>query len=282
MKRIAITLLGLCTTAVFAQQKVITQATLTTKTTIVSPEGDDATPPPPPPNADGGEVRIVRFGGDGETKAITYLKNNFVKTVVDNEISISTTIRDNDKKITTTLMQMNGATTGFYATDEDQEQMQKKMDSLMQSRRQNGEAVQNNTPPTVDVVYMDESKKIAGIACKKALLITTRRNRTDSNIVWYAPDFKLQGVPSTGGLPGFGGGRVTQLIGLEKLNGFPMQYQMTMNRGRKMTVEVTKIDFEKEVKDKEFIVPKDIELKPLKDVQQMGGGRGNVQIRIGG
>jgi hypothetical protein len=278
MKRLAFTLLSLCTLSAFAQQKTITQATLTTKTTIISLDGDEGIPPPPPA-ADGAEVRIVRFGGDGETKAVTYLKNNLVKTVVNNEMSINTTIRDNDKKMTTTLMQMNGATTGFYATDEDQEQMRKQMDSLMQTRRQNNDAEQANTPPTTNVVYVDESKKIAGITCKKAILITTRRNRTDSNIVWYAPDFKLQGVTSTGGLTGFGGGRGTQLSGLDKINGFPMQYEMTMNRGRKMTVEVTKIDMEKEIKDKEFDIPKDVELKAMKDMQQMGGGRGTFILR---
>ena len=223
----------------------------------------------------------MRFGGDGETKSITQIKNNLVKTVINNEINITTTIRDNDKKVTTTLMQMNGSTTGFYATDEDQEKMRKQMDSLMQSRRENGQVAESIVTPTIDIVYIDESKKIAGMQCKKAILITTRKNKTDSNMVWYCPDFKVQGVTSTGGIAGFGG-KATQVAGLEKLNGFPMQYETMMNRGRKMIVEVTKIDIEKEVKDKEFDIPKDVELKAMKDMQQMGGGRGTFQIRVGG
>ena len=281
MKYITLTLLALCTTVVFAQQKTISQATITTKTTIVSLEEDDYTVAPPPPSAEGAEVRIMRFGGDGETKSITQIKNNLVKTVINNEINITTTIRDNDKKVTTTLMQMNGSTTGFYATDEDQEKMRKQMDSLMQSRRENGQVAESIVTPTTDIVYIDESKKIAGMLCKKAILITTRKNKTDSNMVWYCPDFKVQGVTSTGGIAGFGG-RATQVAGLEKLNGFPMQYETTMNRGRRMIVEVTKIDIEKEVKDKEFDIPKDVELKAMKDMQQMGGGRGTFQIRVGG
>ena len=36
------------------------------------------------------------------------------------------------------------------------------------------------------------------------------------------------------------------------------------------------------VKDKEFDIPKDVELKAMKDMQQMGGGRGTFQIRVGG
>jgi hypothetical protein len=283
MKNIITLLLCSMAFSTFAQQKTITQATVTTKTIITSPDGDDGGPPPPPA-PEGAEVRIVRFGGDGETKAVTYLKNNLVKTVINNEINITTTIRDNDKKITTTLMQMNGSTNGFYATDEDQEVMRKRMDSLMQTRRQGNDnnALPNNTPPTTDVVYVDETKKVAGIMCKKAIVITTRPNRIDSNTVWYAPDFKLQGVTSTGGLSGFGGmGGRTQLGGLDKINGFPMLYEMTMNRGRKMSVEVTKIDFEKEIKDKEFEVPKDVQLKAMKDMQN-GGMPGTIQMRIGG
>lgn len=178
-------------------------------------------------------------------------------------------------------MQMNGSTTGFYATDEDQEKMRKQMDSLMQSRRENGQVAESIVTPTTDVVYIDESKKIAGMQCKKAILITTRKNKTDSNMVWYCPDFKVQGVTSTGGITGFGG-RATQATGLEKINGFPMQYETTMNRGRKMIVEVTRIDVEKEIKDKEFELPKDVEIKAMKDMQQMGGGRGTFQIRVGG
>jgi hypothetical protein len=280
MKKYSTLLLCVITLNSFAQQKTISQATITTKTTIVSPDGDDAIPaPPPPPGADGGEVRVVRFGGDGETKSVTYLKNNLVKTVIDNEMNITTTIRDNDKKVTTTLMQMNGSTTGTYATDEDQENMRKQMDSLLQSRGANNNFNQNTTPPTYEVSYIDESKKIAGINCKKALVVTTRKTKVDSNYVWYAPDFKLQGILATGGMSGFGmGGRLTQLGGLDKIIGFPMQYEMSLNRGRKMTVEVTKIDFEKEVKDKEFTIPKDVEVKAMKDMQN--GGMPGMQIRV--
>jgi len=40
---------------------------------------------------------------------------------------------------------------------------------------------------------------------KKAFVVTTRKNGTkDSSTVWYCPDFKLQGVVSTGGTSGFG------------------------------------------------------------------------------
>ena len=60
--------------AMHAQPRKISQAIITTKTTIVSPEEDENNNTPPPGGANGEEMRIVRFGGDGETKTTTWLK----------------------------------------------------------------------------------------------------------------------------------------------------------------------------------------------------------------
>jgi hypothetical protein len=273
------------TVAVHAQTKVLDHAIITTKTTIVSPEGaEDNVPPPPPPGADGEQRVTFRFGGDGETKSVTTLKGDMVKTYTETEMSRTTVLRDNGKKITTTLTEMMGKTSGFYATDEDQLQMSKRMDSMMQSRSQAGGGANFNANPATGstITYIDETKKIAGLSCKKALIITTRKNgNKDTSTVWYCPDFKLQGVVSTGGIAGFGNfGRITSLSGLSDLSGFPMQYEMKMNRGRKMIVEVTKINTDKEVADKEFEIPKGVEVKALKDMQNGNGG--NFQIRLDG
>jgi hypothetical protein len=271
--------------AAYAQPKVLNQALITTKTTIVAPETDEA-PVQTTTSADGGEVRVMRFGGDGETKTTTWLKNDLTKTFSESEMGRTTLIRDNSKKITTTIMEMMGRKNGFYATDEDQAQMRKRMDSMMQSR-----GVQNasfgggsNTPATYSVVYIDESKKVAGYACKKALVIAARKERTDTTVVWYCPDFKLQNLPSTGGAAGgFGGFNATAgPTGMELLNGFPMQYERNMNRGRHMTVEVTKLVIDKDIADKEFQIPKDIEIKAMKDMQNGGMGGPGMQIRIAG
>jgi GLPGLI family protein len=283
MKKI-VTLIFLATTiTAAAQTKVLTQAVITTKTTITSPEGEEANASSQQTGPNGEEIRMVRLGGDGETKSVTTLKGDMVKTFTETEMGRTTVLRDNSKKITTTLMEMMGNKTGFYATDEEQEQMSKRMDSMMQSRRQGNDNNARPAAPTgTEISYTGETKKIAGLVCKKAFVIVTRKNgNKDSSTVWYCPDFKLQGLPSTGGLPGFGGfGRTTTLNGLNDLAGFPMQYEMQMPRGRKMMVEVTKITTDKEVADKEFEVPKDFILKPVKDMQS-GDGRG-IQIRIGG
>ena len=275
------------TLAANAQTKLITQALVTTKTTIVSPDEDEAATNTPTGN-NGEEVRVMRFGGDGETKTSTWLKNDLIKTYSVSDMGNTTTIRDNTKKMTTTIMEMMGKKMGFYASDEDQAEMARRLDSMMKTRNQGDQQRINiGTPSQSEVVYFEESKKIAGYDCKKAMIITTRSNgKKDSTIVWYIPDLKLQGINSTGGIMGgFGGfGGATAQIGsdgMDKLNGFPMQYERNMNRGRKMTVQVTKLVTDKEVADKEFDIPKDIDLKPMKDMQN-GGGPGRIFMRGGG
>lgn len=279
MNRIITFLLLVISLGAYAQPKVLTQATITTKTTIVSPEGDEA-PAGNFTSESGDQVRVMRFGGDGETKTSTWLKNDLVKTFSESEMGRTTLIRDNSKKITTTIMEMMGRKNGFYATDAEQEEMRKRVDSMMQGRNPNATS---GRQAEYSVEYINESKKIAGYECKKALLIATRGNgRKDTTQVWYCPDFKLQGIPSTGGaLGGFGGfGGQSGSNGMEKLDGFPMKYERNMGRGRTMTVEVTKLVTDKEVSDKEFEVPKDIEVKPMKDMQNGGGPV--FQMRAGG
>lgn len=183
------------------------------------------------------------------------------------------------KKITTTIREVMGKKTGTYATDEDQAEMGKRMDSLMQSRGgQNGSF--SNKPATYSVAYIDENKKIAGFACKKALIVAARSNRSDTTTVWYCPEFKLQNLPNTGGIAGgFGGINMSAGSGgMELLNGFPMQYERNMPGGRHMTVEVTKLITDKEIAGKEFEIPKEIEVKAMKDMQ--GGGGPGFQIRM--
>ncbi|MBP6023277.1 hypothetical protein [Ferruginibacter sp.] len=283
MKKILPVFLLALTAIAQAQTKTISQAIITTKTTTVSPEGEDDLPPPPQ-SVNGEEVRVMRFGGDGETKSVTTLKGAMVKTFSESEMGRTTVLRDNTNKKTTTLMEMMGNKTGFYVTDEEQEVMRKQMDSMMQTRRQGNDnnALTGNAPKSTEIIYVEESKKIAGQVCKKAFIVTIRQNGTkDSSTVWYCPDFKLEGIASTGGLSGFGNfGRTTSLGGLSDIAGFPMQYEMKLNRGRKMIVEVTKLVIDKEIADKEFEIPKDFVVKPMKDMQT-GNGRG-FQIRMGG
>lgn len=288
MKKI-IYVLALSVPAVIqAQPKTISQATITTKTTIVAPDDDEGVPQQSVSSSNGEEMRTVRFGGDGETKTTTTVKNDLVKTFSEGDMGRSTVIRDNSKKITTTIMEMMGRKSGYYATDEDQENMRKQMDSMLQSRGSNGNGPNrmmfSTGPVTTEVVEIEGTKKVAGYECKKALLIGKRSNgRADTTIVWYTPEFKIQGVSNTGGVGGgFGGFMSQSSASMDKINGFPLQYERNMGRGRKMTVQVTKIVTDKEVSDKEFELPKDIEIKAMKDMQNGMPGNGRVEFRVGG
>ncbi len=266
-----------------AQPRLISQAIVTTTTSITAGDNADnaAAPVPPRGGEGGGPVVITRSPFDaGETKSITYLKNDLVKTVTDNDMGRTSVIRDNNAQKTTTLMEMMGMKRGFYTTDADQEIMKKKMDSMMQVRN-DAQPGLSNIPVSFELYYREEGKQIAGYPCKKAVIVYTRPNgSTDSTITWYNTEIKLRGIHYTGG-PGGGFmsfGRSNTQLGFDKIEGFIMQYEANFGRGRKMTVTVNKIDIEKEVKDKEFDISKEYELKDMKDMQGPDGG---MQIRIG-
>ncbi|RYF82089.1 MAG: hypothetical protein EOO03_16220 [Chitinophagaceae bacterium] len=271
-----------------AQQKLVTQAIVNTTTTVVAPSDEEDVSS----IQTQGEGRIsFRNFADGETKSVTYLKNDLVKTVTKNDMGRTTAIRDNAKKVTTTLMEMMGNKTGVYATDEDQANMRKRVDSMMQATRNSADTSTRRMARPQDVpteiAYTEETKKIAGYTCKKAYVVSTRfLGIKDSAIAWYAPEIKLQNISSTGGLSGFGNfGGSSSTSALSKIDGFVMRYETKMGRGRTMTTEVTKLDLAKEVADKEFEIPKDFDVKPMKDMQnnvQFSGGSvpGRTIIRM--
>ena len=257
MKKIITILLVSVPAVNYAQPKMFSQAIISTTTTIVSPEQDESPANNPGVGPGGEEMRIIRDGGEGETRTTTWLKGDKVKTFSESEMGRTTIIRDNGKKMTTTLMEMMGKKTGFYVTDSDQVLIRKKMDSMMQDRRPNGLQESSGTAVSFEIANVNETKKISGFTCRKAIIITTRSNgKKDSSQVWYTPDLKLLGVNSTGGsFAGFGGispQASTMGTMFDKLDGFPIQYERNMNRGRKMMVLVTKITTEKEITEKEF------------------------------
>ena len=277
-------LISILSLASYAQPKKITQATISTTTNVIAPDEDDASNVQP---QGGGGFNFRNFG-DGETKSTTYYKDAMVKTVIKTEMGRTTTFRNNDSKMTTTLLEIMGNRTGFYASDVDQALMRKKMDSMMQARNavdttRKMRTVSSNAPSNIEVKYLDETKKIAGYSTKKALIITTRiLGLKDTTVAWYSPEIKMDNLAYTGGMSGIGIAPTTS-NGLDKIDGFVMRYEMKMRRNRQMVVEVTKIDTGKEIAAKEFDIPKDFDLKPISEMQNMMGGRsgsgGNFQIR---
>lgn len=287
MKTILFFSLCLLASAAIAQPQVVKQATISTTTNVIAPEGEDVQNLQ---NQGGGGFNFRNFG-DGETKSTTIIKDSMVKTVMKNDMGRSTIIRNNSAKMTTTLLEIMGNRTGFYVTDEEGAQMKVRMDSMMQARR-NADSTRPKTTATtnsatpVEIVYVDGTKKIAGYECKKALMINTRiLGLKDTVAVWYNPEIRFENVASTGGTSSMGGfgnfGNFVSQQGFENINGFVMQYEMNMRRGRKMVVEVTRIDLKKEVADKEFEIPKDFDVKPIKEFQSMMQG-GMQMMRMGG
>jgi hypothetical protein len=290
MKKMLSILCVCATLHTYAQPKIVTQAIITTKTTVVVPEGEEerirrSLPALP----EGAEVRIMNFAGGGETISITTVKGDLVKIFTETEMSRSTVLRDNAKKTTTTITEAMGTKSGLLQTDDDREAMRKRMDSIVQNRVQQAGLGVSNTGLTVtntDFVYMDETKKIAGLQCKKVLFVNTRQNgKKDSIAVWYSPDFMIEGLPklngSASGRVSFSG-RSPISLPFEKLAGFPMQYEIKTASGRSTTVEVTKVVLDKEIADKEFMVPKDVTVRNMKDMQMEGGGDGRIRTIISG
>ena len=264
----------IASTIVFAQPKIYTQAIISTTTNVIAPEDEDVSQIQ---NQGGGGFNFRNFT-DGETKSTTYIKNDLVKTNYKSESFRGSMYRNNTTKITTTIFEAMGSKQGFYTSDNDQADMMKKMDSIMKERAKTDSTARprtRNVDFKSEVVYINETKKIAGYECKKALIITDKLLAKDTSAVWYTPDVKFTNVSSTGGTSGFGsmGGNNS----FDKINGFVMMYERTMPRGRKMEVKVTKIETDKEIADKEFEIPKDVEIKSMKEMGGQGGGGFRIQ-----
>ena len=282
MKTIYIFLFLFAAITTYAQSKVITQAIVSTVTNVIATESNDADIKTIT-TSDGQQFTFNQYS-NGKSKTTTWLKNQMVKTYWQDEMSVITIYRDNEKKQTTTISERMGKKSGYYATDTEQVAFLKQLDSIMQSQGLKKSAAENSkNNKDFTITYLDESKIIIGYTCKKALIIEITANKShDTTIVWYCPDFKLQNLPSTGGIVKvrFRPNGETVYNGMENLTGFPLQYEKNMSHGRKMTVEVTKLITDKEIADKEFEIPKNIEIKPMKDMQS-GAGPG-VQLRVVG
>lgn len=282
MKQYFIPVLLLATNLLFAQPILITKATITTTTNVIAPDEDDiAQIQPQGESGRGGGFNFRNFM-DGESKSTTFIKDNLVKTNLKSESYRGSIYRNNDTKTTTTIMEVMGTKQGFVGTDEDQIAMKNKMDSLMAARAKADTNMKQrktrNVNFEVSIVYINEIKKIAGYECKKAIIITDKLLRKDSMIVWYLPTIKFANVSSTGGMSGIPianniGGNTAESF--DKIDGFVMMYSRKMQRGRVMEVAVTKLEINKDVADKEFEIPKDVELKNVKDI---GGAGGNIRM----
>ncbi|MEJ8840758.1 hypothetical protein WG954_00090 [Lacibacter sp. H375] len=248
-------------------QQVVNEAVIQMKTETTNPNADGG-----PPVANDGEGRVMVRIGEGEIRSKMFFKNGMTKIESDMGMGTNQVIIDSKEKKTTTLFEAMGRKMGFYTTEAD---MQRMMASADSGRPQQQRVQQFN--PEVFIEYLSETKKIAGMECKKALIrYKDRRGQEVQQEVWYSPEFV------------FGEGfrirdvmRMANVPGLEKLKGFPMEFELTRQNGAKVHYQVTKVDLTAKVDDKTFIIPKDYDIKPMSEMNQ-GGGRNGFQFRVNG
>ena len=268
-------LLGACTMAGFAQQKIVERAIVKSKTEITFPQNINR-------NAGGDDDGNASFGGAGgmESKSTVYFKGDLIKTYNESDFGNTTVIVEKQNRRTTTLREAMGRKTGFYSTEEDEAAMRKNMearrDSIRQARGQSVNNTANPTAPEAEIIATNESKKIAGYNCKKAIIKTkSRQGQVNETIVWYTPEFKMApGYPVSGNAGGgFGRGMRGQrggfgIAGLDKIDGFIMGYDVSRSNGFEMHMEVTKAELDPVIEDKVFEIPKGYDIKPVSEMQQ--------------
>ncbi len=266
MKLIFSAIAVLFTITVSMAQQVVNEAVIQMKIEMTNPNSDGG-----PPVSNDGEGRVMVRMGDGEMKSKMYFKNGMTKVETDMGIGLNQVIIDSKEKKTTTLFEAMGRKMGFYTTEADMQRMMTGADSGRQQR------VQQQFSPEVFVEYLSETKKIAGMECKKALLrYKDRRGEEVQQEVWYTPEFVLgEGFKIRDVM------RMANVPGLEKIKGFPMEFQLTRQNGAKIHYQVSKVDLNAKVDDKVFLIPKDYDVKPMSEMNRGGNGRG-FQIRVDG
>ena len=76
-----------------------------------------------------------------------------------------------------------------------------------------------------------------------------------------------------------GGMSMMSVSGMEKLNGFPMEYETTRQNGMKISMVVTKVQLDADIDDKTFEIPKGYDIKPM---SEMGGQREGMRMMFRG
>jgi hypothetical protein len=277
-KVILLFLVGICVKA--TAQKVLNNVIVTAKIETVRDGGD---------NEGGGGMMMM---GGGETTIKMYFKDSMSKVEVKNNFMNSINLMDRNTGISTNLTEAQAEKTGYTQTPEDRENQKKRLDSITKDREKNpppampgGMVIRIGGPTTVkNIEYLEETKVINNINCKKAIVTSVNNENVESKItVWYTNDFTLPNGVSLG---------AARIMNFGDLKGFPVMYETVrmMNfGGNEMTMTttftITEIKTEAKITDKDFEVPKGYKVKTyaeyIKDnptgMPSFGGGR--VMIR---
>ncbi len=269
-----------------AQPKIVERAIIKAKTEITFPENFSFGGGPGgggPGGGGGGEGMSFSMPRDMEnTMTMTY-SPEFMKIENLSDFGNNVVITDRKNQKTTTLIEAMGRKTGFYTNTADAEAQRARQDSMRKARRDSlaelGLTFRDNKP---ELVYTEESKKISGFNCKKVIIKTTGQNgQVTESIVWYTPDFKIapgsMAPAASGGFPG-GGGRGMSMMsgsvqGLELIDGFPVEYEVTRENGFKIHMLVLKVQLDPAIDEKTFEIPKGFDVKPMSSFESQGGMR---------
>jgi hypothetical protein len=246
---------------------------------------------------------VSEGGGDGfqmppnETEMKVYIRDSMSKIELTNNFMHSITLMDKLTGISTNLMEMQGEKTGYTQSNEDREAFRLRMDSIRKAQQEASGSGGDGGPGRMvirmggnttvkNIDYIEETKVINGINCKKAIVTTANEEGVESKItVWYTEDFV---IPRGVNIAGRG------MMNFENLKGMPVSYETirTMNfNGNEIsmitTFQITDIKKDAKIEDKEFALPKGYKIKTynewIKDNPNgMPGGGMRMMIRGGG
>lgn len=283
MKAILSTIFVMGAATLTAQPRVVEKAIIKMQTEVTFPENAGGA------GGGGEEGQGGRFGGMSgmDASSTIYFRGDMSKVESVSDFGNNYVITDLKNKKTTTLIESMGRKTGYYSTPVEEQVMRARADSLRDVRRDSMQQARRDTlqrmgfsfgaPAKPEIIYVEQSKKIAGMACKKAIIKTTQRGQTSETEVWYCPEFKLAPGFSLGGGGNAGGGRggmmsMASVNGMDLIEGFPMEYTTSRGNGFKMRMTVTKVQLDANIDDKVFEIPKGYDLRPITEMQQMRGG----------
>jgi GLPGLI family protein len=257
MKQLLTTICFLAAVHTARAQQTINEAIIDINVNITFPESDA---PPAPEGA-----QVMRFG-DGEVKSKVFYKNGNMKMESDMGMGKSLMFYTVENKTTTTLMEIMGRKMGFYSNEEDMKKMQ--------AADTNQKRIQA-FKPEVFVEYLSDSKKIAGITCYKAIIrYKNSKGEEKQHDVWYTPDFRMGEEFKLNTL------MRSDIPGISKIKGFPMEMELVRQNGMKVHYMVSKVDSNAKIDDKTFVIPTGYDIKPQSEM--MRGNNGTMQLRIGG
>lgn len=156
------------------------------------------------------------YAGFGEQETVTYIKGEKTKTEISSMMFNQTVVFDGKKQ--TTLSDAMGNKSGYTATKEELEEMDKKEKS--------------DSKPSIE--YTTEKKMVAGIECSKAIITSTGKDKKENKMsVWVTDKIKYD-IAKNKKMGGRG------MTDFGDLKGYPLEIEMNTNQnGMEMKILIS-------------------------------------------